>query len=401
MASRTEESSDSTMAPRCPGSNQPAMPTPQDLEQCADRHDRDDRRNRETQHGSVPSDKNLPGREARQIARAGMKSPVEAAKSKRPRHAGESKDQDRHRGVIGKQAIAVGDPERPDRPQGEIGDNGEIMPDVRQPIAQNRKDPAPSRRRPNERRDDPATAQSHHDEHEVRDQDHKLHQRPISGSVKAERSCDIGESQAEDRDANDPSDPGLDGEGGLGRRREKTGAAGRTADERPQNAHHGAADDVSVDQGQDRDARDGIFAEAGGKQRIADNGEGGDRSELENEARHDERRPADRSSQPGQPADVQRRGHVCAGGSTGPAGPASWVARASSAARGRRKANCTSRSATSARAATAAARQRRPSRSCCATGSLAVLLSHRQSRGNFVTARDAMCEFGGHFPKSA
>ena len=43
----------------------------------------------------------------------------------------------------------------------------------------------------------------------MRDQDHKLHQRPIRGAVKTERPGDIGESQAEDRDANDPSDPGF------------------------------------------------------------------------------------------------------------------------------------------------------------------------------------------------
>jgi hypothetical protein len=153
------------------------------LQQSADRDDRDDRRKRETQHGTVASGENLGGRRAREKARAGMKSSVEAADSNRPRHSGNRKNEDRHRGVIGNDAVAVRYPEGPDGPQGEVGENGDIVPDVRKSIAQDWQEATAPGRRANERGYDTATAQSHDDEKEMRDQDDKLHHREISGSL--------------------------------------------------------------------------------------------------------------------------------------------------------------------------------------------------------------------------
>ena len=119
-----------------PESNQAHGVDAPDFEQGACRDDRDDRRKRETQHGTVASCEKLGGRRAREKARAGMKGSVEAAESNRPRRTGKHKNDDRHRGVIGNDALAIRYPESPDGPQREVGENGEIVPDVRQSIAQ-------------------------------------------------------------------------------------------------------------------------------------------------------------------------------------------------------------------------------------------------------------------------
>ncbi len=174
----------------------------------------------------------------------------------------------------------------------------------------------------------------------------------------------------------------------------------RTADERPQDAHHGAANDVGVDQGKDREARDGIFAEAGGEQRIADNGEGGDRREFENEARHDERRPADRSSQPSQPADVQRRGHVCAGldrpGRTGFMGRARIERRQRPAQGELRKPLRQERERGDRRGAPKEAQQE-----LLRNGIARRVGEPSPEQGELRHRARIVCEFGGHFPKPA
>jgi hypothetical protein len=87
----------------------------------------------------------------------------------------------------------------------------------------------------------------------------------------------------------------LDGFGGQG---EQARSRRRTADKRPQNAHHGSANDVSVHQSEDRDPRHRILANIGSEQRIAGSGKGRDRREFKNQMRCGVGRPGERHSQP-------------------------------------------------------------------------------------------------------
>ena len=165
-------------------------------------------------------------------------------------------------------------------------------------------------------------------------------------------------------------------------------AVGRSADQGAQDAHHDAANDVSVDQSEDRDARHGIFAEVGREQRIADSGKGGDRRQVRE---LDAQRPA---------ALGRRRFATLSGGGRAKPRPCRRrpLPRLGRTGFARRRAHPTRRAADATQiaqgvpprargAATVTARQRRPSRRCCAWGSLAVLVSHRHSKGNFVVAR--------------
>jgi hypothetical protein len=76
MARMTEESSGKHDRPELSGIEPAHNVDAPGLEQSADRKDRDDRRNRETQYGTVARDKNLAGRKAQEKTRAWMKSPV-------------------------------------------------------------------------------------------------------------------------------------------------------------------------------------------------------------------------------------------------------------------------------------------------------------------------------------
>ena len=106
--------------------------------------------------------------------------------------------------------------------------------------------------------------------------------------------------------------PSLGGRDGFGAQDEQARSRRRTADERAQKAHYGTANDVRIHQSEDRDASNGIRANAGGEQRISDRGKSGDRREFENQMRHDMRRSSDSSSQPGHAAGIRGRSQVVA-----------------------------------------------------------------------------------------
>ena len=132
----------------------------------------------------------------------------------------------------------------------------------------------------------------------MRKKDDELHQRMIGRPFQTKRARDIGDGQAEYRDANEPSRPDFDRGGGLRGRREKARPGRRTAHEHPYDAHRRPAEHIRVDQGEDRDPRDRVGANAGCEEGVARRGESRNRRELQNQTRHGVRGPAEGRAQP-------------------------------------------------------------------------------------------------------